>query len=82
MLHNVSIVHTAAGWLVHSDLLAGPLVFRSGAKAQDAACRVGRAIADNGGWAEIQLMSHDCRQASRFLCPPLAPDAGGGVVEP
>jgi len=70
VLHPISVIPTQAGWMVQSEQLAAPLVFRSGAMAEDAAWRIARALTDKGAWAEIKVTSPDYVRLSRFLCPP------------
>lgn len=75
MLHPISIEPAEGGWIVCADALKAPLVFKSSARAEDAAWRLGRALARRGGWAEITLKSRDGFRTSRFLCPPAEADA-------
>lgn len=68
--------------MVEGDVVEGPLMFRSGARAEDAAWRIARALADNGAWAEIRVTTRDGHRMSRFLCPPVAaqPEFGSGRI--
>ncbi|MFA5600592.1 MAG: hypothetical protein WDA06_08355 [Phenylobacterium sp.] len=73
MLYSVLVSPAAGGWMVESDVLEGPLMFRSGGGAEDSAWRIARALADNGAWVEIRVTVRDGHRMSRFLCPPEAP---------
>ena len=70
MKHSVNVSPVEGGWMVQADGLEGPLMFRSGGRAEDAAWRIARALADNGAWAEIRITVRDGHRMSRFLCPP------------
>ena len=70
MLHSVTVSPAQGGWMVQTDALKGPLMFRSGGRAEDTAWRIARALADNGAWAEITVTTRDGHRVSRFLCPP------------
>lgn len=71
VLHPISIEPAEGGWMVSADALKAPLVFKSSGRAEDAAWRLGRALARRGRWAEITVKSRDGFRVSRFLCPPV-----------
>lgn len=59
--------------MVEAGFLRGPLMFRSGGRAEDAAVRIASALAQNGTWAEIAVTARDGRRVTRFVCPPDSP---------
>ena len=69
-MQGISVQPAGEGWMVQAQSLAGPLVFRSASRAEDAAWRIARALADNGAWAQIEVAARDGLRLSRFLCPP------------
>lgn len=79
MLHPVTVSPVAGGWMVEAEALAAPLMFLSGGRAEDAAWRVARALAENGKWAEITIKTRDGFRMSRFLCPPEEVVGWGGM---
>jgi hypothetical protein len=66
----ISIVPNDAGWQVESETLPGPLMFFSGGKAEDAAKRLARALAEQDRWVEIRVHMKDGGMLGRFVCPP------------
>ena len=70
MLYPIAVEPADGGWMVRAEVLKAPLAFKSAVFAEDAAWRLGRALAREGRWAEIELKSSDGFKVSRFLCPP------------
>lgn len=59
----------ASGWAVRHAEARNSLVFASGAKAEDAARRLGARLALAGIAAEIRVYLRGGALAGRFLCP-------------
>jgi hypothetical protein len=59
----------AQGWALRQAKVANPQVFASGAKAEDAALRLGERLAAAGAPAEIRIYLRDGVLGGRFLCP-------------
>ena len=78
-MRKVITVSTAGDWWsVHTEALAAPLMFKSGAKAEETAKRLAEALASTGKWAEINVIARDGKPAERFVCPPqVPPDVSG-----
>ena len=55
------------------------MVFRSGAKAEDAARRLAQALADAGEFVEIDVVLRDGRRAARFVCAPTETGAARAI---
>src|SRR5689334_22134224 len=70
MTEVVSVAATPGGWTVQADGLAGPLVFRSGARAEEAARRLADAYAMAGRSAEVRITARDGVLAGRFISVP------------
>ncbi len=62
----------AEGWAVTQPTVANPQIFSSGAKAEDAAIRLGACLAEAGQSAEIQVYMRGGALAGKFLCPAAA----------
>jgi hypothetical protein len=58
----------AQGWAVRQPSVNNSQVFVSGAKAEDAAKRLGARLAKAGLPAEIQVYLRDGALAGRFIC--------------
>jgi hypothetical protein len=56
------------GWAVRSAAFENDMLFRSGAKAEAAARRLGRNLADHGQSCEIRVVLRDGTIAGRFVC--------------
>jgi hypothetical protein len=69
-MHVVSVAPADGGWMVDADVLAAPLVFASGGRAEDAAKRLGEGLARAGKWAEIRVHVANGDLLGRFICPP------------
>ena len=87
-MHVISVAPTEGGWMVEADMLAGPLLFQSGGKAEAAAKRLGEALAKAGRWGEIRVHLADGELLGRFVCPPRlarlddAPRIDSAMIEP
>ena len=69
MVKVISVEPLAHGWALHEETVANPQVFASGAKAEDAALRLGARLAAAGDAAEIRIYLRGGALAARFLCP-------------
>jgi hypothetical protein len=69
MVRVIVVEPFAHGWAVRQPTIDNSQVFVSGAKAEDAALRLGARLADAGEPAEIQVYLRDGALAGRFLCP-------------
>lgn len=58
---HVTVTAIPGGWMVVSNFCAGPLVFRSGGRAEAQARRLARWAAS--GWGEAELILQDARGA-------------------
>jgi hypothetical protein len=70
MIRSISVKPVGAGWTVRSEPFDNEMLFLSGAKAESAARRMARILADGGDTAEIRIFLRDGSLAARFLCPP------------
>jgi hypothetical protein len=71
----VSVTPAGAGWAVRSAAFDNDMVFRSGARAEAAAKRLGEALAAAGQPVEIEVLLRGGARAGRFLClPPVRED--------
>ena len=69
MLQVISVEPLANGWAVRQDAVDNPQVFTSGAKAEDAALRLGARLAEAGDPTEIRIYLRDGALGGRFLYP-------------
>ena len=69
-MHVISVAPTEGGWMVEADVLAAPLLFNSGGKAEEAAKRLGEGLAKAGRWGEIRIHLAGGELLGRFICPP------------
>jgi hypothetical protein len=69
MVRVIVVEPFAHGWAVRQPTVDNSQVFASGAKAEDAARRLGARLADAGQPAEIQVYLRGGALAGRFLCP-------------
>ena len=69
-MHVISVAPTEGGWMVEADMLAAPLLFQSGGRAEDAAKRLGEALAKAGRWGEVRVHLKGGELLGRFICPP------------
>ncbi|MEP6967122.1 MAG: hypothetical protein ABI906_03490 [Pseudomonadota bacterium] len=72
MVQIISVEPFAHGWAVRQAAVDNPEIFTSGAKAEDAALRLGSRLASAGGAAEIRIYLRDGTLGGRFLCPAVA----------
>jgi hypothetical protein len=70
MVEEISVTPAGDGWTVRHAGAIEPTVFRSGAKAEDAARRLAQAMAEAGHHAEIKIILRDGVVAGRFVCAP------------
>ena len=69
-MRSITVTPADSGWAVRSDAIDNHLVFRSGAKAEEAAKRLGQALADSGELVQIDVHLRDGERAGRFVCVP------------
>ena len=69
MLRLIVVEPLAKGWAVRQPSIGNSWVFPSGAKAEDAARRLGASLAGSGQPAEIQVYVRGGALAGRFFCP-------------
>lgn len=74
-MRSVTVTPVDKGWAVHCDAIENPMIFRSGAKAEEAAKRLAQAWADAGERVELEIQLRDGERAGRFLCVPSAEPA-------
>jgi hypothetical protein len=65
----ISVEPLALGWALRQPAVDNPQVFASGAKAEDAALRLGARLAAAGDAAEIHIYLRDGALGGRFVCP-------------
>ena len=70
MVHIISVQAAEGGWSVNSDATQNAMMFLSGAKAEQAARKLGEKLASDGQTAEIRIFLRDGSQAARFVCAP------------
>jgi len=68
MVRVIVVEPFAHGWAVKQPSVDNSQVFASGAKAEDAAMRLGERLANAGLPAEIQVYLRDGALAGRFVC--------------
>ena len=68
MVRVIVVEPFAHGWAVKQPSVDNSQVFASGAKAEDAAMRLGESLANAGLPAEIQVYLRDGALAGRFVC--------------
>ena len=71
----VTVTPAGKGWAVRCDAIENPIIFRSGAKAEEAAKRLAQALADAGEMVELEIQLRDGEPAGRFICVPSAASA-------
>jgi hypothetical protein len=69
MVRVIVVEPFAHGWAVKQPSVDNTQEFASGAKAEDAARRLGARLAGAGHPAEIQVYLRDGALAGRFVCP-------------
>jgi len=70
MVRLIDVRPLGQGWAVRQDGTANPQVFRSGARAEDAARALGARLARAGCATEVRIFLRDGALAGRFSCPP------------
>jgi hypothetical protein len=70
-MKTVSVAPAGEGWAVSSDLIDNLMIFKSGAKAEDAAVRLGRAISVLGRPVQIRILLRDGGVVSKPVFSPL-----------
>ena len=68
MVRVIVVEPFASGWAVKQPSVDNSQVFVSGAKAEDAAKRLGACLADAGEATEIQVYLRGGALAGRFIC--------------
>lgn len=69
-MHTVRVMPTDAWWVVRSDAIDNDLMFKSGARAEEAAKRLAVALASAGDPVKLHIHSRDGTIAGRFVCAP------------
>jgi len=72
MVEEIHVTPAENGWKVTHGGALEPLVFFSGARAEDAARRLAEAMAEAGRAAEIKIILRDGSLAGRFISHPSA----------
>ena len=66
----ISVTHAETGWAVGSEAIEGPLVFRSGAKAEAAAKQLARALVAAGDPVRIDIRLRNASRAGGICSTP------------
>lgn len=69
-MHTIRVSPADAWWAVESDAFDNQMIFRSGARAEEAARRLAMTLARAGDVVTLEVKARDGRTAGRFLCPP------------
>ena len=69
MVDVICVRPMAQGWAVHHPRVGNPQLFLSGAKAEDAAMRLGSRLAGAGQSTEVLVYLRDGGLAGRVICP-------------
>lgn len=67
---SIKVSPVAEGWAVACDAVDNPMLFCSGAKAENAAIRLGQSLAHAGKAVQIEVVLRDGARAARFVCSP------------
>lgn len=70
MVQVIAVEPVEGGWTMSPSLADNAQIFISGAKAEDAARRLGARLSNAGSAAEIRIFLRDGTLAGRFLCAP------------
>lgn len=70
MVEVIAVEPVDGGWALRHASVDNAQLFASGAKAEDAARRLGARLSDAGEAAEIRIYLRDGSLAGRFLCSP------------
>jgi hypothetical protein len=69
MVNTISVEPLAGGWAVRHPHAANPQVFVSGARAEEAALRLGGRLAKAGQASEVVVYLRGGALGGRFTCP-------------
>ena len=70
MVQVIAVEPVDGGWALRQASVDNAQLFASGAKAEDAARRLGARLSNAGTAAEIRIYLRDGSLAGRFLCTP------------
>jgi hypothetical protein len=70
MVEVIAVEPVDGGWALRHRTVDNPQLFSSGAKAENAARRLGARLSRAGAPAEIRIFLRDGTMAGRFLCLP------------
>jgi hypothetical protein len=70
MVQVIAVEPVEGGWALSQSLSDNAQIFISGAKAEDAARRLGARLSNAGAPAEIRIFLRDGSLAGRFVCAP------------
>ena len=70
MVQVIAVEPVEGGWALSQTLADNVQIFISGAKAEDAARRLGARFSNAGAPAEIRIFLRDGSLAGRFVCAP------------
>ena len=68
-LQQIGVRPIAGGWGVSGDSFANTQLFRSGARAEDAARSLGARLAGAGYPSEVTIFLRNGAVGGRFICP-------------
>lgn len=68
-MKTVSITPGGVGWLVNTDISDNPMIFRSGARAEETAVRLAQALADHGELVQVKIGLRDGTESTRTVAP-------------
>ena len=68
MIHLISVEPIDDGWALRQSDVENAQHFSSGAKAEDAARRLGARLSGAGRTSEIRIYTRDGSLAGRYLC--------------
>ena len=67
MTRTISVTPIGDGWTIRSDTFDGDMMFLSGAKAEAAARRLARTLADGGEMVEVRIFLRDGALGGRWV---------------
>lgn len=67
MTRTISVTPVGDGWTIRSDTFDGDMMFLSGAKAEAAARRLARTLADGGEKVEVRIFLRDGTLGGRLV---------------
>jgi len=68
MVHVISVEPLTVGWAVREESMENAQLFISGAKAEEAACRLGAQLSRAGAHAEVRVWLRGGALGGRFVC--------------